>query len=299
MRDVDQHNITEAVLETLAKTPDPRLKHLITRLVHHLHDYAREVKLTPAEWLAAVKFLTATGKASSPERQEMILLSDIMGLSMLVTVMQRRPIAGTTTTSVIGPFYRDDAPHLPFDGNIAEGEPGETLHCSGRILDTAGKPVANAVLDVWQAASDGIYDSQRADPSPDLRAQFRTDLEGRYSFRTVLPIGYSVPVDGPVGDLLRALHRHAFRPAHIHFMLHAEGYDELISALYVEGDPYIDSDTVFGVSKSLVARVEPASGTGRWPKLRRIRYDFVLANASTESLVETRKVTAKATLPGE
>lgn len=281
MRDLDESNVTDTVIETFAEAPDRRLKDVITSLVRHLHDFARETALTPAEWLAAIQFLTRVGHTCSPTRQEFILLSDTLGLSALVNAMNSRTAEGGTTSSLLGPFFRENAPAFELGDTIAKNVPGEPIVIAGQVSDTAGKPIADAWLDVWQTSSDGLYDIQGPNPSEmNLRGRFRTDRQGRYHYKTVVPVGYSIPTDGPVGDMIRLLGRHGFRPAHLHFLIGAEGYQELATALYVAGDAHIDSDAVFGVSSSLVVEIQPAAKDGPAPGLRRVLYDFVLPRAS-------------------
>lgn len=274
MRDLDATNITDTVLETFASCEDPRFKEIIGSVVRHLHACARELKLTPEEWLAAIRFLTDVGHMCTPTRQEFILLSDTLGVSALVNILNSHP-ADATVPSLLGPFFRDNAPELPLGANIAPHDKGEVVVMTGRVQDSHGKPVANALLDVWQAGSDGLYDIQTDKPEVmDLRARFRTDKDGRYNFRTALPIGYGVPMDGPVGGMLTKGSRHGRRPAHIHFLLAAPGYQELATALYIAGDPHIESDAVFGVSGALIVAPQPAKDG---PAQRAITYDFVMA----------------------
>src|SRR3954469_2115359 len=272
MRDLDASNITETVLETFDECADPRFKEIITTMVKHLHAAVRELKLTPEEWLGAIKFLTDVGQTCTPNRQEFILLSDTLGVSALVNIMASHPNE-STTPSLLGPFFRENAPMLKTGDTIAPNDPGGAIEMIGKVTDKAGKPIAGALIDVWQTGSDGLYDIQTDKPEVmDLRGRFKTETDGTYRFRTALPIGYGVPMDGPVGAMLTAGSRHGFRPAHIHFLLSAPGHQELATALYLAGDPHIDSDAVFGVSQALIAEPKPA---GNGP--RRITYDFVLA----------------------
>jgi hydroxyquinol 1,2-dioxygenase len=274
MRDLNADNITDTVLETFASCADPRFKQIIGTVVRHLHAAARELKLSPEEWLAAIQFLTDVGHKCTPTRQEFILLSDTLGVSALVNILNSHP-ADATVPSLLGPFFRDNAPELPLGANIAPHDKGEVVVMAGRVHDARGKPVANALLDVWQAGSDGLYDIQTDKPElMDLRARFRTDKDGRYNFRTALPIGYGVPMDGPVGAMLTKGSRHGRRPAHIHFLLAAPGYQELATALYIAGDPHIESDAVFGVSGALIVAPQPAKDG---QTQRAITYDFVMA----------------------
>ena len=281
MQDLDRESVTRDVIDQMATTPDPRLRTVMDAAVRHLHDFAREVELTPEEWLAGIAFLTAVGQACTPYRQEFILLSDVLGLSRLVNVMhdaEGREEAATET-SLLGPFFREKAPEFAPGESIAVHErAGQEIILFGQVLDAAGRPVADAVIDIWQTNAHGLYDLQAKDASVmDLRGRYRTDAEGRFHMRTVKPIGYSIPMDGPVGPLVRSQGRHGMRPAHIHILVAAEGYRELVTALYLADDPNIDSDTVFGVSRSLV--VAPAMGVPGAPRgdLPAVRYDFRLS----------------------
>jgi hydroxyquinol 1,2-dioxygenase len=279
MHDLDANNITDTVLETFASCADPRFKQIIGSVVRHLHACARELKLTPEEWLAAIRFLTEVGQTCTPNRQEFILLSDTLGVSALVNILNSQA-ADATVSSLLGPFFRENAPELALGATIAPHDKGEQVVLSGRVQDARGKPIANALIDVWQAGSDGLYDIQTDQPQEmDLRARFRTDKDGRYHFRTALPIGYGVPMDGPVGKMLTCGARHGKRPAHIHFLLSAPGYQELATALYIAGDPHIDSDAVFGVSGALVVAPKPVKDG---PTQRGITYDFVLSGGARD-----------------
>jgi protocatechuate 3,4-dioxygenase beta subunit len=280
MADLDQNTITDAAIAQMADTPDPRLREVMASLVRHLHDFAREVRLTPAEWLGAVDFLTRVGQACTPYRQEFILLSDTLGLSRLVNVMDDKAnrVGDATETSLLGPFYREASPVFGYGESIAVHAKGPEMMLFGRVVDEAGRGVPNAVVEVWQTDADGAYDLQANDPEVmDMRGQFRTDAEGRYAVRTLIPLGYSIPMDGPVGELVRKQNRHGFRPAHIHVLIGAEGFRELVTALYLGDDPNIDSDTVFGVSESLVVRPVTGAEGSPDPSLPSVRYDFQIA----------------------
>jgi hydroxyquinol 1,2-dioxygenase len=253
MRNSTERTVTDAVLARLDTAADPRLRHVTGRLIAHLHDFVREVELTEAEWLAGIRFLTDTGHACTDVRQEFILLSDTLGVSILVDAINHRVPDGATESTVLGPFYREGAPEMKPGASIAGTTPGEATFVSGRVADPAGRPIAGALLDVWQAAPNGLYDNQLPGSPINLRGRFRTDADGRYRFQTVKPSSYPVPTDGPVGRLLRALERHPYRPAHIHFIVSAEGYAPLTTHLFVRGDRYLDSDAVFAVKESLIA----------------------------------------------
>ena len=277
MHNVSEETLTDAVIATMAGTNDPRTRELLACLVKHLHAFIRETRLTEEEWLAAIRFLTATGQKCDDTRQEFIMLSDTLGASAMKDLVLQRGATGATEASLLGPFYREGAPELPSGADIAAGAVGESALVSGQVRTPDWKPLAGALLDVWQASGDGLYDVQ--DPSiPDmgLRGRFRTDAQGRYSFRTVKPCAYPVPVDGPVGDMLKATNRHPYRPGHIHFMLSAGGYRPLITELFVEGDPSLDSDPVFGVRDSLVV---PFISNGAGEPVYQVEYDFVLQPA--------------------
>ncbi len=280
MQDLDVNEITEAVIAQMATTPDPRLKEIMEAAVRHLHAFAREVNLTPDEWLKGIAFMTAVGQACTPYRQEFILFSDVIGLSRLVNVMhdaKGREATGTET-SLLGPFFREKAPEIGLGDSLAKVAHGPEIVIYGQVTDADGTPVPNAEMDVWQTNAEGMYDLQAHDPSVmDMRGRLRCDAEGRFHFRTVKPLGYSIPMDGPVGELVRNQARHGFRPAHIHILVAAPGHRELVTALYFADDRHVDSDTVFGVSQSLV--IDPKTGLADAPRadLPAIRYDFVMS----------------------
>lgn len=282
MRNLTEGTATEAVLASLARTPDPRLRQVMESLVRHLHDFVREVEPTEAEWRAGVDFLAAVGRWCSEGRQEFILLSDVLGISTLVDALNHRHPAGATESSILGPFYREGAPERPLGASIAGATPGEPVIVSGHVRSVEGAPVAGALLDVWQASPTGRYDIQEPGEAMNLRGRFRTDADGRYEFRTVRPASYPIPDDGPVGQLLRALGRHPYRPAHLHVIVRAEGYEPLTTMLFVEGDPYLDSDAVFAVKESLVVpwvrhdAPEEAMARGVGSPFYTVRYDFGL-----------------------
>lgn len=281
MEDLNETTVTEAVLQQMAGTEDPRLREIMAAAVKHLHAFAREVSLKPEEWLFGIKFMTEVGQACTPFRQEFILLSDTLGLSRMVNILHdgRSETVGTET-SLLGPFYRNDAPSLALGGTIAREPGGEEIGLFGTVRDEQGAPVADAIVEVWQTDPDGAYDLQAADPTQmDWRAQFRTDAQGRYWFRATLPLGYTIPLDGPVGRMIQAQRRHGCRPAHTHFLIGAPGYRELVTAIYYGYDQYIDSDTVFGVSKSLVVQPKAGMAGSPFPGLRSIEFDFTLARA--------------------
>ena len=282
MTAVDQNTITDSALEQMSGTPDARLKTVMSALVRHLHAFAREVDLKPDEWIEGITFLTAVGQTCTPHRQEFILLSDTLGLSALVNSLHDgRALEASTKSSLLGPFYRQDSPEKKLGETIANHPNTPEIVVYGRVADPAGHGVANASVEVWQPDENGDYDLQKQDASVmDLRAKFHTDSEGRYYLRTIMPTGYMIPMDGPVGDMIRAQARHGHRPAHIHFLVSAPGYREVVTALSVAGDDHIDSDTVFGVTDSLIR--SPKMNDARSPikGLPTLEFDFQLASAA-------------------
>ncbi len=262
MRNLTETNLTEAVLAKLDGATDARFKQIMTSLVKHLHAFVREVELTEAEWLAGIQFLTATGQKCDDKRQEFILLSDTLGVSMLVDAINHRKAGSATESTVLGPFYVQGMPELPSGSNIAEGVPGVPTYFSGRVLGTDGKPAAGATLDLWSTDGEGWYDVQLDGKGLRGRAKIRTGPEGRYAFWTVKPVSYPIPTDGPVGKMLLNMGRHPYRPAHTHMIVSAPGYVPVTTHLFVEGDPYLESDAVFAVKHSLVTEfVEHPPGT--------------------------------------
>ena len=282
MRAIDENTITDAALEQMASTPNPRLREIMNALVRNLHEFAREADLTPEEWLQGLIFLTAVGQKCTQHRQEFILLSDTLGLSTLVNALNdRRALDKGTKSSVLGPFYRQDSPPMKLGETIAKGSyPNAKQVCLyGRVVNSAGRPIAGASVEVWQPDENGDYDLQKQDADTmDLRGTFRTDAEGRFYFRSIIPLGYMIPMDGPVGDMIRAQRRHGYRPAHIHFVIGGPGYREVATALYVSGDDHLESDTVFGVTDSLIIGVNDKDASSPIPGLPTIHYDFQLAS---------------------
>ncbi len=281
MQDLDEFSATEAALAQMAATPNPRFKQIADAAVRHLHAFARDVNLTPEEWLAGIGFLTAVGKACTPVRQEFILLSDVLGVSAVVNALHDKKARELgSQSSLLGPFYREGAPELQLGDSIVKNPSVPEIVVYGRITDNSGQPIPNALIQVWQTSEHGLYDLQTLGESGmDLRANFRSDTQGHYWFRTVRPLGYSIPMDGPVGELVRQQNRHGFRPSHIHFLIGGDGFRELVTALYFGDDEHIDSDTVFGVSGSLVvgAKDDPNSPI---KALKAVHYDFRLARAA-------------------
>jgi hydroxyquinol 1,2-dioxygenase len=224
----------------------------MTSLIKHLHAFVREVELTEPEWLAGIQFLTATGQKCDDKRQEYILLSDTLGVSMLVDAINHRKPSGATESTVLGPFYVPGAPELPIGADLSAGLSGEKAHFTGHVLTAEGRPIAGATLDVWSTDNEGWYDVQLQGQAMRARGKITTDADGRYAFWTVKPVSYPIPTDGPVGQMLLRMGRHPYRPAHTHMILSAPGYETVTTHVFVEGDPYLESDAVFAVKNSLV-----------------------------------------------
>ena len=291
MSEYNQDKLTEEVVAAFAKASDPRLREIMTSLVKHLHAFAREVDLTPDEWLAGMRFLTETGQISTERRPEFILLSDVLGLSMMVVSLAQARASGqtkgaieATEATVEGPFFWPGAPDVALGGDIAEGVPGEPTLYTGRVTDLDGQPLPGALLDIWSGDGDGKYDVQlSAELTMKARGRFRTDAEGRYWFWSILPTFYPIPDDGPVGVMMRATNRSIHRPGHIHMMVSAEGHVPVTTHIFVANGPYLGEDAVFGKRDSLVVDFEkhpPGKAVdGREMKVpyHSASYDFRLA----------------------
>jgi len=272
LRNLNQHTITEAVLARHAQTADPRLKQIMTILVKHLHEFAREAHLTEEEWFKGIEFLTRCGHITDDKRQEFILLSDVLGLSMLTVAQNNDKPAGCTEATVFGPFHVEGAPHFELGDDIANGAHGQPCVVQGTIRGIGGEPVPGAQLDVWQSDEHGLYDVQHAGiDHAQARGILNADDAGRFVFRSILAVPYAIPHDGPVGDLLKATGRHPWRPAHLHFLIKAPGYETLITHVFRSDDPYLDSDAVFGVRQTLIAEWKPQPDGSYL-----VEYDFVL-----------------------
>jgi hydroxyquinol 1,2-dioxygenase len=273
------------VTDRNALAQNPRLKAVMEVITRKLHEAVKEIEPTEAEWFEAIMFLTRTGLICTDWRQEYILLSDVLGVSMLVDAINNRKPSGASESTVLGPFHVPDAPELPMGADICLDQKGEPMFVHGRILDTAGNPIAGARIDVWQANDEGFYDVQQKGIQPDfnLRGVFRTGADGRYSFRGVKPKFYPIPADGPVGQLLANLGRHPYRPAHLHYIIEADGFDRLVTHVFDPDDPYIRSDAVFGVKESLMAALRPVTdpaaiaAAGFDKPFLDLEYDFTLA----------------------
>jgi len=270
--------LTDDVLKAFGATPDPRLRELITALLRHLHAFATETGLTPEEWMVGLQFLTATGQKCDPRRQEFVLLSDVLGLSSLVDVINAA--GGATESTVLGPFYVAGAPARAMGEHIGRPEDGSPTLVRGRVTDTAGRPLDGATLDVWQSNDSGLYDTQDPSQPPfNLRGVFVTGPDGRFEFRTARPASYPIPTDGPVGDLLRATGRSRWRAAHIHAIVSAPGCRPVTTHIFDAENPYLDSDAVFGVKDSLVRPFRPAGPDDPADVSYVVDMDFALASA--------------------
>jgi hydroxyquinol 1,2-dioxygenase len=286
MRDINQFTITQAVKDTYRTEPGSRFEKLLHGLIDHLHDYTREVGLTHEEWIGVLNFLYDCGKISTPERHEFILLSDVLGFSALVDMINTK--GGATEGSNLGPFYLENAPRKALGDDLSDERAGATVLVHGKVTDTLRNPLPGAVIDTWQADATGTYPIQEQEQGQDkfdLRGIFTVNDKGEYWYTTVLPKPYTVPYDGPVGRLLRAGNRHAWRAAHLHFIVRAEAMQAITTEVFFDKTEYIDNDAVFGVRKSLIATIEPARKaadlglpTQKTPDAV-CRFDFVLAPA--------------------
>ena len=283
-------NLTDLAAERWGNIADPRLRQVMTSMIKHLHGFVRDVEPTPQEWFAAIDWLTRTGKMSTDKRQEFILGSDILGVSMLVDAINHRLPTGATPTTVEGPFHVKDSPELTSGDNMADGAPGEPLFITGTVRGLDGKAVAGATLDVWQTDGDGLYEAQREVEGPWLRALYHAAPDGSYAIRTVAPIGYTIPMDGTIGELMKRTKISHMRPAHVHFQVDAPGYDSVVTHLFKNGDPYIETDVVYGVKKELIVEFE-RKPPGRAPTgedvptaFHVVKYDFVLKQAQAAKL---------------
>jgi hydroxyquinol 1,2-dioxygenase len=283
MRDLNAETITPAVISTIGDSVDPRLARVIEALVRHAHAFVREVGLTEREWAQAIDFLTRTGKLCTDTRQEFILLSDVLGITMLVDAVNNRRAASATGNSVLGPFFREDRPQYPDGADVSGGLHGTPLLFEGQVLDDKGEPVAGALVDVWHSDTEGHYDVDvpgQVDPA--MRGSFRTDDQGCFTFRSIRPSSYPIPGDGTVGELMRTTARSLMRPAHVHFLIDAPGFQRVTTMLFPSDDAHLDTDPVFGVKQSLVTVYEEYPGGGgpspdQSGPYTLLRHTFVLA----------------------
>jgi hydroxyquinol 1,2-dioxygenase len=286
---VTEQNLTDVVLDRWKNIPDPRLRQVMGSLIKHLHGFVRDIEPTEKEWAAAIDFLTRIGKMCDDKRQEFILFSDVMGVSILVDSLNHRLASGATPTTVEGPFHVANAPEVADGGDMAKGAPGVPCFVVGKVRDLDGKPVGGATLDLWQTDGEGFYEAQRDVTEPWMRGLYKTRPDGSYVIRTVAPIGYTIPMDGPVGELVKKTSISPMRPAHIHFCVESPGYHRVVTHLFQRGCPYIETDVVYGVKEPLIVDfVEKPPGVA--PNGEKvdtpfcvINYDFVLQKSAAKA----------------
>jgi catechol 1,2-dioxygenase len=297
----DQNEVTVAVLEAIEKTPDPRLREVLTIMIKHLHGFIREAKLSEEEFQQACNFIVRLGQKSDASHNEVVLMAGSLGASSLVCLLNNGNKGQTeTSASMLGPFWRLNSPVTENGGSIVRSStPGPVLFADCSVVDGNGAPITDAIVDVWQSSTEGLYENQ--DPSQaemNLRGQFRTDAKGKFGFRSILPAGYPIPIDGPVGDFIRAVKRpHNYRPAHIHFLIYKPGFKTMISQIYVNDDPLLETDVQFGVTKALIGNYvrhenEPAPASdvkGPW-----YSFAFTFAMERGEAKLPRAPITGKA-----
>jgi hydroxyquinol 1,2-dioxygenase len=284
---VTEENLTDVVRERWTDIPDPRLRQIMTSVIKHLHAFVREVELTEAEWFAAIDWLTRTGKMCTDKRQEFILASDVLGVSMLVDAINHRLSTGATPTTVEGPFHVADAPEVAHGGDMAKGAPGVPCFVTGKVRGLDGRAIGGAVLDLWQTDGEGFYEAQRDTTEPWMRGLYNAQPDGSYVVRTVAPIAYTIPMDGTVGELMERTDISHMRPAHIHFCVTAPGYHRLVTHLFQRGDEFIETDVVYGVKEPLIVAFEKRPAGSKAPNGETVdqpfyvvNYDFVLDRAA-------------------
>jgi hydroxyquinol 1,2-dioxygenase len=292
MRFVTEENLTDVVIERWKNIPEPRLRRIMASLIGHLHAFVREIEPTEQEWITAIDWLTRTGKLCTQKRQEFILTSDVLGVSMLVDCINHRLASAATPTTVTGPFHIHDSPRLASGANMAAGAPGEPCFVAGVVRDLDGSPIAGALLDIWQTDGEGLYEAQRDVAEPWMRGIYESGPDGSFVVRTVAPIGYSIPMDGTVGELMNRTDISHMRPAHIHFLVEAPGYHRLITHLFQRGGPYIETDVVYGVKEALIVEFRKMPAGSKAPTgemidtpFHIVNYDFILQRSQADSRV--------------
>jgi hydroxyquinol 1,2-dioxygenase len=288
---VTEQNLTDVVLDRWSDIPDPRLRQVMQAAIKHLHAFVREVEPNGAEWFAAIDWLTRTGQMCYEKRQEFILASDVLGVSMLVDAINHRRPGGATPSTVEGPFHVPDAPEIDDGGDMAKGAPGIPCYVTGRVRGLSGEPVAGAELDLWQTDGEGLYEDQRGTDGPWMRGLYRTRPDGSYLIRTVAPISYTIPMDGTIGELMNRTNISHMRPAHIHFAITAPGYHGLVTHLFQSGDEYIETDVVYGVKEPLIVDFKKMPAGSKAPSgevinepFYVVNYDFVLERAAAAAV---------------
>ena len=291
-RQFNEDNLTAEVVKRFGKTKDKRFREIMNSAVKHLHAFARETKLTEEEWFEGIKFLTQVGQKCDDKRQEFILLSDVLGLSMMVVALNHKTAPGATEATVLGPFFAHGAKEYGYGADLREGATmkGEDVWVSGKVTGIDGKPIPNAALDIWQAKADGIYDLQ-TEGEFELRGRVKANARGEYAFASYKPKFYSIPIDGPVGDMVNATTKNHMRPAHMHAIVSAPGYQQVITHVFVDGDPHLESDAVYAVKNSLVSKYKKMSDAearkvGLPSGSFKVEFDFKL---SPQSGVKARK----------
>lgn len=296
--------ITDNLLKLTELAPDPRVRFIFKNLISKLHEFVSETNLTTDEWMNTINFLTRTGQTCTPLRQEFILLSDVLGVSALVDSLNNPPIGKATENSVLGPFFTEDAPDVPLGESIASEGKGEYMYVEGRVLTLKGEPIPGAVIETWETDEKGFYDTQYTERSvPDCRGRLRTDAEGTYGYRAVVPVSYPIPGDGPVGDLLLKLGRQNLRPSHLHVMIDAPGFRKVVTSLYPEGDEFLSSDAVFGVKKSLVVKLTEVDdevlarkrGFPKGTKFKLLEHDFILLTEEEATAARAQRIGSSST----
>jgi hydroxyquinol 1,2-dioxygenase len=273
---------TKAVMKRWEDIPDPRLREVMQSAIKHLHSFVSDVKPSGEEWFKAIQFLTAIGQKCDDKRQEFILTSDVMGVSMLVDDINNRRVAGATPSTVEGPFHIPDAPEVAHGADMAKGAPGIPCFVSGKVRGLNGEPVGGAILDLWQTDGEGLYEEQRRTAEPWMRGIYRTQPDGTYLIRTVAPISYTIPMDGPIGEFFGRTTMSHMRPAHIHFAISAPGYHGVVTHLFQKGDKYINNDVVYGVKDPLIVEFvkrppgKASNGEQIDTEFYEVKYDFVL-----------------------
>ena len=288
---VTESNITDVVLDRWNAVPDPRLREIMRSMIEHLHAFVRDVEPSEHEWITAIEWLTRTGRLSTEKRQEFILASDVLGVSMLVDCINHRLPGGATPTTVTGPFHIHDSPNLDDGADIARGAPGERCFIVGSVRDLQGCPIAGATLDIWQADGDGLYEAQRGCAEPWMRGVFKSGQDGSFIVQTVLPVPYSIPLDGSVGELMLRTDISPMRPSHVHFLINAPGHREVITHLFKKSCPYLETDVVYGVKAPLIAEFRQVQAGARLPTgaiadqpFWLLEYDFILQPTSETSM---------------
>lgn len=290
---VTEANLTDIARERWNNIPDPRLRQVMTAAIKHLHAFVREIEPTEKEWAAAIDWLTRTGKMCDEKRQEFILASDVMGVSMLVDGINHRLATGATPSTVEGPFHIPNSPEFKDGQDMARGAPGIACFVTGKVRDLDGKPVGNVLLDIWQTDGEGLYEAQREGKNQYMRGLYHTKPDGAYVVRTVAPIGYTIPMDGPVGELMKRTKISEYRPAHIHFCLEVPGYHRIVTHLFQKGDKYLETDVVYGVKEPLITEFvkKPAgskapTGETMAQPFYEVHYDFVLQKKAAQKAVK-------------